>query len=261
MSIATAISALQSASSDIASAIAAKGVTVPSGSGFDDYATLIGNIQTGGGGGLYTPVDYIQTDGVAYINTGIKGNAPMYSEMKITPMLASSFATHLGSRSGNNRFMLTTQWGDSGYAYDNYISFGYSTSNFQGVSMATSISNRTPLIVRGELAKGKQMNGIKQSGASSFTYSSSGTVNSAISTNLNMFIFANNVDGAVSQHSPSGTRVHFCRIFTIENTLVTLLFDGMPCIYNGSYGLWDNVTNSFFGNAAGSGAFSGPTIN
>ena len=49
MSIATAITALQSASSDIASAIEAKGVTVPSGSGFDDYAGLISNISGGGG--------------------------------------------------------------------------------------------------------------------------------------------------------------------------------------------------------------------
>lgn len=46
MSIATAISALQSASADIADAIEAKGVTVPSGSGFGDYASLVGNIST-----------------------------------------------------------------------------------------------------------------------------------------------------------------------------------------------------------------------
>ena len=46
MSIADKITALQNASSAIASAIAAKGVTVPSGSGYEDYATLIGNIST-----------------------------------------------------------------------------------------------------------------------------------------------------------------------------------------------------------------------
>lgn len=69
MSIATAISALQSASSDIASAITAKGVTVPSGSGFDDYASLIGQISGGGGGGNvpYTSaVEYLQTNGNQY---------------------------------------------------------------------------------------------------------------------------------------------------------------------------------------------------
>ena len=55
MSIADKITALQNASSAIASAIAAKGVTVPSGSGYEDYATLIGNIQTGGGGATLVP--------------------------------------------------------------------------------------------------------------------------------------------------------------------------------------------------------------
>ena len=55
MSIADKITALQNASSAIASAISAKGVTVPSGSGFEDYATLIGNISSGGSGATLTP--------------------------------------------------------------------------------------------------------------------------------------------------------------------------------------------------------------
>ena len=46
MSVADEILRLQNDSAAIASAIAAKGVTVPSGSGYDDYATLIGNIST-----------------------------------------------------------------------------------------------------------------------------------------------------------------------------------------------------------------------
>ena len=50
MSIESEISRLQSDSTAIASAIAAKGVTVPSGSGYDDYATLIASIPSGGGG-------------------------------------------------------------------------------------------------------------------------------------------------------------------------------------------------------------------
>lgn len=49
MSIASEISRLQSDSAAIKSAIQAKGVTVPSGSGFDDYASLIASIPTGGG--------------------------------------------------------------------------------------------------------------------------------------------------------------------------------------------------------------------
>ena len=51
MSIASEISRLQSDSAAIASAIRAKGVTVPASAGYDDYARLIGQISGGGGGG------------------------------------------------------------------------------------------------------------------------------------------------------------------------------------------------------------------
>ena len=88
MSIASAISALQGASSDIATAIAAKGVTVPSGSGFGDYATLIGQIPSGGGGGRlpsgYTELEYVQTNSQAYIDTGIGGATDLEITIKFS---------------------------------------------------------------------------------------------------------------------------------------------------------------------------------
>ena len=55
MSIATEITRLTNAKASIKSAIEAKGVTVPSSTTLDGYATLIGNIQTGGGGATLTP--------------------------------------------------------------------------------------------------------------------------------------------------------------------------------------------------------------
>ena len=50
MSIATEVSRLEMAKSDLATAIAAKGVTVPSTTTLDGYAALVDQIQTGGGG-------------------------------------------------------------------------------------------------------------------------------------------------------------------------------------------------------------------
>ena len=62
MSISSEITRLSGNVSDALTAIAAKGVTIPSGSNSDDLATLIGQIQTGGGSsglvyetGTYTP--------------------------------------------------------------------------------------------------------------------------------------------------------------------------------------------------------------
>lgn len=51
MSIASEISRIQSAKTAIAAAIEDKGVTVPSGTKIDGFADLIGDIETGGGGG------------------------------------------------------------------------------------------------------------------------------------------------------------------------------------------------------------------
>ena len=66
MSIASEIIRLQNDSSAIASAIAAKGITVPAGSSYDDYASLISNIPTGGSQGT---ANYL-----VYGNPTINGN-------------------------------------------------------------------------------------------------------------------------------------------------------------------------------------------
>lgn len=64
MSIATEITRLQNDSTAIAAAIEAQGVTVPSGSGFDDYATLIASIE---GGGSSTDSDDWLSDGDTHL--------------------------------------------------------------------------------------------------------------------------------------------------------------------------------------------------
>jgi len=215
--------------------------------------------QKGGSSLPYIPVDYIQTDGTAYIDTGIKGNAPKSSEMKLTPLSEGAFATHLGARDGNNRFLLVCQWGNAGgYAYDNNIAFGYYTGANQGLSMADTLSNHTPVIVRTKLQNGTEYFGIKQSGESVFTEKTE-TQNHTVTTNRNIYIFASNQDGSVAQHASNGVKVYYCKIFSDTN-FTTAVFDGVPCVYNGEYGLWDKVSNTFFGNAAGSGAFTGPQI-
>lgn len=79
MSIASELTRLQNAKNAITSAIAQKGVTVPSGTKLDGMAALIGQIETGGGGanlgswsgyvynnmGSNTAVYYTKSDGTA----------------------------------------------------------------------------------------------------------------------------------------------------------------------------------------------------
>ena len=64
--IAQNISRIQTAKADLKTAIEAKGVTVPSATTIDGYATLVGQIQTGGGGGTDYSQQYLtfrNTDG------------------------------------------------------------------------------------------------------------------------------------------------------------------------------------------------------
>ena len=51
--------------------------------------------QKGGTPPLYTEVDYIETDGVAYIDTGIAGTTPKSVEINVTPVLPSSGNTYI----------------------------------------------------------------------------------------------------------------------------------------------------------------------
>lgn len=52
MSVATEIQRLQTAKADLKTAIEGKGITVPSSTTLDGYATLVGQISSGGGGTL-----------------------------------------------------------------------------------------------------------------------------------------------------------------------------------------------------------------
>ena len=255
MSIASAISALQSASLDIAEAIAAKGVTVPVGSGFGDYAALIEQIS---GGTSPVFVDYIETDGTAYINTGIKGDVPFSSELifsPVTPTASSGYAFICGSRkdaTANSRFMPVI------VQNNNKLTFCYGASFMNAtLDVSASINNRTFVTTRTAFMAGNQILYKKQASESSYE-TLSNTNESSIITNTNIYLFCYNNQGSPSTVQ-AGNRVKSFKIYN-DYSFSNLVFDGVACVYNGEYGLWDNVSNTFFGNAANSGAFTGPSI-
>lgn len=201
----------------------------------------------------YTIVNYIQTDGTAYIDTGIKGNAPKSFTGKMLPILPASStgsSYFLGCRkdTGNTRFWAFSVYGTKKAA------FGYYSGYYAQVDIASSIDNATPLEFHSVLQKGTCLVGVKQQGASSFTdYSRS--ISYSVTTGYNICLFAVNNAGTIA-HSLPGTRCYGLKIYNSAN-YTSLVFDGIPVIYNGAYGLWDLVSNSFFGNVAGSGAFTG----
>lgn len=227
--------------------------------------TFKGNAAASGKfkGGLYgekpyTPVDYIETDGVAYIDTGVMGDDPKAVEMKFTPAgttnnIQSLLGTTNGSENADTFLMAQiTTGGGLGFAHYYYYSSG-------APSIADSISNRTPVIVKSAMKKNSQVLQVKQDGESAFTTFSKANSNS-IATHKPMYLLAANSPSAGSgiRKCLSGTRLYYCKIYS-KDDYTDLIFDGVPCLYRGEYGLWDNITNSFFGNIAGSGAFSGPS--
>lgn len=202
----------------------------------------------------YTPVDYIETDGTAYINTGIKGNAPMSVQMKVTPVAPSSGNKYiLGCRkdSGNTRFLFlgVSSAKKAGIAYG-------SATDFQN-DITASCNNNTPFGYLCSMKSGTQKYQVKQEGESAYTDKTT-AISGTITTGTDMYVFCWNNQGTPSAPQ-AGTRVWYVKIFS-DSTFTNLVFDGRACSYNGQYGLWDMVSDSFFGNAAGSGAFSGPQI-
>ena len=111
------------------------------------------------------------------------------------------------------------------------------------------------MIVRTSLTQNRQTFGVKQAGESDYTTKTT-TLTRAITTGKNMFIFALNLYGTDVMIAESGTKIKSVKIYSNAD-FTGLIFDGVPCIYNGDYGLWDRVADAFHGNIAGAGSLTG----
>ena len=201
----------------------------------------------------YTPLTYIQTDGTAYIDTGVPGSSPKSSELKVM-IPDSTNCVMLGKGNINTSSQVASMFVLL-YMNGSRACFGFRYRFLSGApNVSTSITNQTPFVVRTQLKAGSQLIGVKEEGDTEWT-SLSKTQGTASTGSDNLYLFRDNYSSAPLP-CPSGSRVYYCKIYS-DYDLTTLVFDGVPCYYNGEYGLWDKVSDSFFGNAAGSGAFTG----
>ena len=139
MSVASEITRLQEAKADIKDAIEAKGVTVPSSTTLDGYATLIGNISTGGGGATLTPTagDYpvvanggLGGGGSNLASTGISVTIPVSGTYRLkwcafrrSNSTSYSWSSQLYRKRGNTTSAIGTEvttW-TSTYIQSNYL--------------------------------------------------------------------------------------------------------------------------------------------
>lgn len=247
MSIASEILRLQGDSAAIASAIAAKGVTVPSGSGFDDYASLIGQISGGGGGGGgphslpsgYTQLSYIENplNNSAYINLGIPIiDTPGFDIdfMCYDDLNSTTFGCIIGARyaSGNNDYQLSS----------------YSSGTQKGLLRLYNTGYDAHLP-----AKNTRFNAVLKNASYSVDSVSYTVARPSTNQTYNWYLFALNQQNSATQNGHG--RVYSLKLY-VKSYLVG---DFVPCKNaNNVVGLYDLVTETFFGSANASTFTAGP---
>ena len=228
MSIASELSRLLQAKSDLAASIENKGVTVPAATTIDGYAALVDQIQQGGSSLPYdAEIEYLESTGAQWIDTGIKSwntSIIIETEMAFTDLTVQRMIEGAGDAFyyglNNNRYELyyNAYWGT---ADTNYHIFKKSLSRSSSSSSTCHIE----------------------------TYNYASTA-----VNNNVFIFANS-NGSVGVLQMKCRKKYF--IISVDGFTV---FYGIP-VRKGTTGyLYDKIGGELFGNS-GTGSFTlGPDL-
>lgn len=228
--------------SDVANAIREKkGTTEPINA--QDFASEIASIETGGGSGeagISRRVTYLRRTNEGYINTGVSG-ANNNLKIKIRYSL---------------RVFPTGYWNVI-YAYQNESTNAtrillnkntYVIGNINSVASGGSVS-----ITRTGYTGVIYTDVLEPSSSTAFKFTSNGTGSTMTrkqgeGLDKNLLIFSATEDSV-------DIELYQCEIYD-GDTLVRNFF---PCIRGEEYGLWDTVTEKFYGND-GNGSFSGEVV-
>lgn len=173
----------------------------------------------------YTRLEWIQSSGTQYVNTGVKPNqgTRVMAEFSTTAASTSLFGAQEG-------------WGTKSF------SFGGNTASF-GANASTALTLNDGVRHSVDLKSG----GIVVDGNTLFTW------DGTFQLNCNMFVLANNENNSTTYYSTA--TLYSCKIYDGG----TLIRDFIPCKNaSGTVGLWDAVNSQFYGNS-GTGSFiAGP---
>lgn len=181
----------------------------------------------------YTKLDYIESSGTQYINTGFtpKGNSRVVMDFE-NMLIPADAAALFGARTDTEKNVFG-MWFDTTAVQPHYGSVGYNTK-----PIAVSSYNVRQIY---DLNKG-----VATVGGTSVTFSQL-TFNSSCALTL----LAMNTNGTVDERRASG-KIYSAKVY--DNG--TLVRDFIPCKNaSGTIGLWDNVNSVFYANA-GTGTFS-----
>ena len=181
----------------------------------------------------YTQLEYIQSSGSQYINTGFKPNQDTKISITVDfPLSGTSWLYGGRTSAGSNSLGFLCESG-SRYRFDYASSITALTVKPTG--KFTIDSDKNKCYINGELA---------------FT-----ATYTTFTSPVNMYIFNNNNNGSLS--GGSSAKLYNCSIY--DNGVLIRSF--IPCKNaSGTVGLYDSVNNQFYKNA-GSGTFiAGPEI-
>ena len=176
-------------------------------------------------------VEYVESDGTIFVDTGITGKSGTSADMGMAILASDEDTSFLASRNGSNRFHLFQN--GKGVAAGGYGSSWYYVPKSNG-GMTTTYAEAYPMTVgtnyhvNVSLAAGAQK--VKIDGTLLLNDTKTGNID----TGYNMYIFANNYDGAPQLKSKS--RLYWLKLYQDGN----LVRDFRPVrLTNGLVTLWD----------------------
>ncbi len=189
-------------------------------------------------------VEYVASTGAQYVDTGIYGRQGTKSELDFASTEALSGTKNVGmlaarkNNSGDDRFYLA-------YFYKGF-GFAYKTLDTQS-STITTIAANTRYMATTVIENGSQSLALTD-GTTTQTQSKSTTGDYTTSPNA-LDLFANNSNG--SHGNKSSIRLYACKIWQTSDGTgeYDLVRDYVPCLYNGTAGLYDAANNTFSASA------------
>ena len=179
----------------------------------------------------YKQLEYIQSSGTQWIDTGVKPNQNTKVEMKVstTEGTSSNVPYLFGAQDNNNYFVAT--W---------VLGFGYSLVT-SGIDLYDGVAHDV-----------KVENGVLYKDGTAIAHGQASTFNISVSIGL-FAVHSTKISDAFGV-----CKVYSCKIY--DNGV--LVRDFTPCKNaDGVVGVWDDVNSSFYSNA-GTGTFiAGPVVN
>lgn len=184
----------------------------------------------------YVQKSLLRSDGTAYINTGVAVTSNDVLEMRY----------YAGTPTVDGNYFL---WG---WRKDG--STGISDGNVQGLAEKYSNAYRMSIAVGGYMSGNDttldELHTIKMDFANQVAYLDGVTYSKTPQVNFQtaisgypLILYAFNNQGTPAGNCYSGFYIKYCTITRSG----TKILDLVPCTYNGVAGMWDRVSNTFFG--------------